>query len=155
MSPVGRRDYSSASVGIAVTTALITLGTRDARAEDAKAAPPISVAMQCERAMEAGRVKCSVEAKTVGGRTIAWADVTLVALPDFASALKGRIAPADVTLRDPSRQKWAFGLVARKNGEGEARARVRAVVCEPATSDASAPKCVPTTVDVLTTVRVG
>ncbi len=123
--------------------------------------------MQCERVAEPGRVKCSIEAKlppadpsTTGAaattRSIAWADVALIELPDFTAALKGRIGSADATARDANRQTWAFGLVARKAGEGEAKARVRAVVCEASTSpNARAPRCTPVTVDVKALVHVG
>lgn len=123
-----------------------------ARAEEP---PKLTASMQCDRAAEPGRVKCSVEAKATGGRSIAWADVAIVELPDLASALKGRIGPADATSRDTASQRWAFGLVARKTGEGEARARVRAVVCEPGATDAGAPKCAPVTIDVRAVVHVG
>jgi hypothetical protein len=115
----------------------------------------VTATMSCDRAPEPGRVRCSVEARVAGGRSIAWADVAILELPDFTAALKGRIGPADATAREPALQRWAFGLVAKKAGEGEARARVRAVVCEPAVSDAAAPKCAPATVDVRTTIHVG
>ena len=123
----------------------------DARAEEAS---KLTASMQCDRAAEPGRVKCSVEARATGGRSIAWADVAIVELPELASALKGRIGPSDATARDATSQKWAFGLVARKTGEGEARARVRAVVCE-AAPDAGPSKCAPVTVDVRALVHVG
>lgn len=107
--------------------------------------------MQCDRASEPGRVRCAVEAHALGDRTIAWADVALVDLPDFTSALKGRLGPADATAHDASSQRWAFGLVAKKPGSGEARARVRLVLCE---GDAGT-KCAPVSLDVVATVHVG
>jgi hypothetical protein len=136
----------------------LVLFARDVHADDQPAPGPSAIAatMQCDRATEPGRVKCSVEAHTTGaGRSIAWADVALLELPDFTAALKGRIGPADATSRDKTSQKWAFGLVARKTGDGEAKARVRALVCEAAAGDAGAPKCSPATVDVRATVHVG
>jgi hypothetical protein len=111
--------------------------------------------MQCERAAEPGRVRCSVEAHATGGRSIAWADVALVELPEFTSALKGRIGPADSTAHDAVSQKWAFGLVARKTGTGEARAQVRLVVCAAQVGDAAAPRCATEVVEVRATVQVG
>lgn len=137
-----------------------------AGAEGPASSPPLVATMQCERVAEPGRVKCSIEAKLppvdAGGggaattRSIAWADVALIELPDFTAALKGRIGSADATARDANRQTWAFGLVARKAGEGEAKARVRAVVCEASTSpNARAPRCTPVTVDVKALVHVG
>jgi hypothetical protein len=116
--------------------------------------PKITAAMQCEAAVEPGRVKCSAEVRTAGGRSIAWADLEIVELPEHASALKGRIGPSDAIAREATIQKWAFGLVARKAGRGEVKGRVRAVVCEPSATDA-APRCAPATLDVKTTIQVG
>lgn len=144
--------YGSACVGAVTALGLSVASPDGARAEEP---PKLTASMQCDRAAEPGRVKCSVEARVAGGRSIAWADVAIVQLPELASALKGRIGPADATSRDAASQKWAFGLVARKTGEGEARARVRAVVCEPGTADAGAPKCAPATVDVRAVIHVG
>jgi len=124
----------------------------EARADEA---PKLTAAMQCERAAEPGRVKCSVEAKATGDRAIVWADVAIVELPEFAAALKGRIGPSDAVFRDAASQKWAFGLVARKTGTGEALARVRAVLCEPGADDAGAAKCAPVTIDVRAVLHVG
>jgi len=128
------------------------LDAGDARADDAKT---LTTAMQCERATEPGRVKCSVEARVAGGRTIAWADVALIELPEFTAALKGRIGPSDATSKEPGSQRWAFGLVARRTGEGEAKARVRALVCEPKGAGATAPKCQPVVVVTKAIVHVG
>jgi hypothetical protein len=130
---------------------MLAPGARAKEPDEAK----VTATMQCERATEPGRVKCSIEARAAGGRSIAWADVALLELPEFISALKGRIGPADATSHEPALQRWAFGLVAKKTGEGEAKARVRAVVCDVAGGDAAAPRCAPTTVDVRATVHVG
>jgi hypothetical protein len=125
----------------------ITLVTSDVRAEET---PPIEAKMQCERAAEPGRVRCSVEIRTASPRTIAWADVAILQLPDFASALKGRVGPDDATARDATSVKWAFGLVARRAGQGEARVRVRAVVCETNNT-----KCAPQSTEVRAMLNVG
>lgn len=151
-----RLRYRSASgCAVAFLLGAASAGADDTKPVDRAPEPKLTATMSCERAAEPGRVKCSVEARTTGGRTIAWADVALLDLPDFTAALKGRIGPTDATSRDPGSQRWAFGLVARKAGEGEARARVRAVVCEPVTGDAAAPKCLPASVDVRATIHVG
>ncbi|HVJ88782.1 MAG TPA: hypothetical protein VM580_03195, partial [Labilithrix sp.] len=71
--------------------AFAAFGLVDARADE----PAVVATMRCERAAGPGRVKCAVEARATGGRSIAWADVALIGLPDFTSALKGRIGPAD------------------------------------------------------------
>ena len=121
----------------------------------------VQSSMQCDRAIEPGRVRCTVEARVAAGRTIAWADVEILMLPDFASALKGRIGPQDAIARDATTMKWALGLVARRAGQGEARARLRAVVGDaprpsapPAAAEAPA-RCTPVIVEVKAQVTVG
>jgi len=112
----------------------------------------VQSSMQCDRASEPGRVRCTVEARVQGGRTIAWADVEILSLPDFASALKGRIGPQDALSRDATMTKWGLGLVARRSGQGEVKARVRIVACEapPSGSPPSTPRtrCTPIIVEV-------
>ena len=154
-----RSNYRSAYV-IALAVAATFAG--EARAEG-PAESDVKASMQCDRASEPGRVRCTVEARIEGGRTLAWADVELLSLPEFASALKGRIGPQDALSRDATSTKWALGLVARRSGQGEARARVRVVACEaartgPAEADAGAlppPRCVPVTVVVKAALVVG
>jgi hypothetical protein len=154
-----RSAYASASVRVAACVAMIFFfldgGRHDAHADDQ--APAATASMQCERAAEPGRVKCSIELHTTANRSIAWADVAIIELPDFASALKGRIGPSDATTKEPTQQKWAFGLVAKKTGQGEAKARVRAVVCDPQPNKDAGPttRCTSTTVDVKATIQVG
>ena len=152
-----RSIYRSAYV-----VALVYAAT-DARGDGAVASD-VKASMQCDRASEPGRVRCTVEARIEGGRTLAWADVEILSLPDFASALKGRIGPQDALSRDATGTKWALGLVARRSGQGEARARVRVVACEavhigPIEADAGPlpppPRCAPVTVLVKAQLVVG
>lgn len=110
--------------------------------------PPLVASLQCDRAAEPGRVRCTVEARASAGRTLQWADVVLVSLPELTQALKGRLSPADRISRDAERERWAFALVAKKTGEAELKVRVRAVVCEGS-------RCVAAVVDAIATVRVG
>ena len=119
---------------------------------NAEPAEVLKATLQCDRAPEPGRVRCTVEARTAPTRTLQWADVVLVELPDFTQALKGRLAPSDSIARDPTSERWAFGLVAKKSGEGDAKVRVRAVVCE---GDPKRDRCTPITVDASATVHVG
>ncbi len=112
---------------------------------------PLKATMTCDRAAEPGRVKCSVEARVDASRTLAWGDVAILQLPEFATALKGRIGPSDATAREATSTKWAFGLVAKKAGQGEARARVRVVACEAAQPS----KCTPLTIEVRAMLSVG
>lgn len=121
------------------------------RAPPAAAADPLTATMQCDRAVEPGRLKCSVEAKPEAGHSITWADVAIVSLPDLASALKGRLGQGDATQRDAAGYKWAFALIAKKAGAGEAKVRVRATICE----GTSTTRCIPVTVEVTAPVTVG
>lgn len=134
--------------GLAAAAAIASTGG-DARAQ-AQTAPDgdVRASMQCDRASEPGRVRCTVEVRVAGGRTLSWADVEILSLPDFASALKGRIGPQDAIARDPAGTKWALGLVARRPGQGEVKARVRLVACE-------GKRCAPVTVEVKTPIVVG
>ncbi|MDB4933897.1 MAG: hypothetical protein JWP87_869, partial [Labilithrix sp.] len=128
-----RSKDRSAYVIAALALAAVALAFAVPAAAEEKAdteAKDVKASMQCDRASEPGRVRCTVELRIDGGRTIAWADVAIVSLPDFASALKGRIGPQDALARDATSTKWAFALVARRAGQGEARARVRAFVCD-------------------------
>ncbi len=119
----------------------------------------VHASMQCDRVSEPGRVRCAVDVRLDGGRAIAWADVEILALPDFASALKGRIGPQDALARDATTTKWALGLVARRAGVGEARARVRVVACDAARPGAPPneprTKCTPLVVEVKASLQVG
>jgi len=144
-----RPSYRSAywSVG-ALAAALVIAAPRESAA-DPVASPAALASMQCDRASEPGRVRCTVEARVGGGATLAWADVAIVGLPDFATALKGRLAKDDATSRDAASTRWAFGVVARKAGQGDARARVRLVAC---TGDG---RCTPHVVDVHALLVVG
>jgi hypothetical protein len=163
-----RPDYRSAYV-IAVVTGLgLSVGATVVGPARAQQASPesdvkdVKASMQCDRASEPGRVRCSVETRIEGGRTIAWADVEILSLPEFASALKGRIGPQDAVARDATSAKWGLGLVAKRAGQGDVRARVRIVACEAprsAPSDgATAPpppsRCVPVTVEVKAQITV-
>ncbi len=112
--------------------------------------------MACDRVSEPGRVRCSVEARVGDRRMLAWADVEILEVPDFASPLKARIGEADATSRQATASAWAFALVARRVGQGEARARVRAVTCERAGDAGAAPsRCAPVTTEVRAQVVVG
>jgi hypothetical protein len=117
---------------------------------DGEAAEPVAATMQCEQAAEPGRVRCSVDVRAEE-RSIAWADVVILQLPEIASALKGRLGPLDAAARDDASVKWAFALVARKAGQGEVRARVRVVVCE----GGEGSRCVPMVTEVRAMISVG
>ena len=104
-------------------------------------------------------MRCTVEARVEGSRTLAWADVEIFSLPPFASALKGRIGPQDALARDATSAKWGLALVARRSGQGEVRARVRVVESDAPRPGASAggprARCTPVIVEVSAQVSVG
>ena len=145
-----RSAYAFGALLVGLAAALLPPG--DARADAAPAEPDVRASMQCDRATEPGRVRCTVEVRVEGGQTLAWADVEITSLPDFASALKGRIGPQDALARDGVSTKWGLALIARRAGQGEARARVRVVVC-PA-GGASPSRCAPRTIEVKATLSV-
>ena len=150
--PVLPRPSRTASVtGLAPLLVVgfgIAIVPRAARAEE----PGATATMTCERASEPGRVRCSVEARAREGRALAWGDVAIVELPDFASALKGRIGAEGEVAADAMSRKWAFGIVAKTAGQGTARARVRMVLCD---ADGGGRRCAPATLDVQATIHVG
>lgn len=129
-----------------------------ASAEPPPAADPaLRATLTCDRVSEPGRVRCAVEARVAEGRTLAWADVEILELPELASPLKARIGPADATSRQPTSAAWAFAVVARRVGQGEARVRVRAVTCTAPAGDAGATgaRCSPVTTEVRAQIVVG
>jgi hypothetical protein len=126
-----------------VSAAIVALSA-DARAED----PKLEASMLCDRAPEPGRVRCFVELRAPQDRTISWADVVIQKVPDFVAPLKGRLGQEDTTAKEGARWRWAFGIVAKKTGQGEARALVRVVLCE-------GKRCAPVSTEVKATITVG
>ncbi len=99
---------------------------------------PLRAQVVCERAGVVGRVRCDVDVDAqVEGARITWGDAQIVDCPKFAFPLKGRIGPEDAAMRTPERWRWAFGLVAKEIGSGSISVRVRAVVCEASTCNAT------------------
>jgi hypothetical protein len=106
-----------------------------------------TVSLQCERVTEPGRVRCDVEARS--GNPIRWGDVEVLAVPDFAQALKGRISPQEATSRDEAVWRWSFAVVAKRAGTGEITVRVRLVSC------AAKDRCTPHSLEVHTRLQAG
>lgn len=134
-----RIAYRCASV-----IAVVLGASGDARAEE----PKVEAMMLCDRAPEPGRVRCFVELRAPQDRTISWADVVIRTVPDFVTPLKGRLGQEDTTAKERERWRWAFGVVAKKAGQGELHAVVRLVSCE-------GKACVPQTAEVKATITVG
>ena len=97
----------------------------------------LAVAVTCESAPGAGRVRCearvepsrAVDAGVASAPEIAWADLVVVKTSPFLTALRGRIAPAEASERTANRWTFAFALVARERGTGQVVVRARAVLC--------------------------
>jgi hypothetical protein len=116
---------------LAAGLAFLAAGVAPVRAAEDGGPPPVAVT--CEHPVVPGRVRCELEAQASAGESIAWGDAVLVGVPAFATALRGRIGPADALERTPERWRWAFALVARERGHGDLAARVRLVVCRGST----------------------
>lgn len=90
---------------------------------------PAEVRVECERASDVGRVRCTAELRVAAGRSVRWADVVITSLPPFAVALKGRLGPDEAVIHEPSFWRFPFAVAARAAGEGAVEARVRFVEC--------------------------
>jgi hypothetical protein len=110
---------------IAAVVANVVLASA-ARADTPSTSPDT---MQCDRVSEPGRVRCTVDASSSRGKSIAWGEVEIISVPDFALPLRGRIGPADVATKEPARWRFALALVSKRTGRGEVTARVRIVEC--------------------------
>ncbi len=122
------------------------LGAARALGQDDAGAPRAT--MTCDRVDAPGRVRCEVEARVGGDRSISWGDVVIVRTPAFVGALRGRIGPHDATVHDPDVWRWALALVAKDRGAGDVEGRVRLVVCR-------AGRCAPSEIRVVAHVAVG
>jgi hypothetical protein len=111
----------------AVSCAFAVFGGAGDRALAADA--PALESMQCDRAGEPGRVRCSVETLATAGKSIEWAEVEIVSVPDFAIALRGRVGPLDAASKEATRWRFALALASKRSGRGEVVARVRVVEC--------------------------
>lgn len=96
------------------------------QAEDAKA--PVDVTASCEHRAAKGRVLCDVELEVTSGR-IAWADVVVLGVPQFAAPLRSRVGVADARTRTERRVRIPVAFVATALGRGSVSVRGRAVVC--------------------------
>jgi hypothetical protein len=140
MSPVRR----VARAGLLASVLLTPVAQADADGGGAQGA--LRVTVVCDQPAAPGRLRCDVEAR--GRGTLQWADVEVVRVPDFVSALRGRVGPTDATTRESDLWRWSLGLAARNRGEGDVAVRVRAVVCE-------ADVCAPAEAVALGHVKVG
>jgi hypothetical protein len=96
----------------------------------------LAAKLACEPAPGAGRVRCSLSVTAPAGSHFAWVDALVVKTPDFARALRTRIAhqgPAKA-----SQAELLLALVVSGEGSGVLGVRARAVVCP---NDGKAGRC--------------
>ena len=98
---------------------MITLGLGESNAPTVRA--------NCDRSKDVGRVKCAV---VLEHAKAAWADVSVIALPESVSALRGRVNLAEADASDQVRVAWSLGLVAQRATTGQVVFRVRWVACD-------------------------
>ena len=98
---------------------MITLGLGESNAAVVRAT--------CDRSKDVGRLKCAVVLEHANA---AWADVSVIALPESVSALRGRVTLAEADASDEARVAWSLGLVAQRATTGQVVFRVRWVACD-------------------------
>jgi hypothetical protein len=106
-----------------------------AQAAPLEAAPPppeLSARLECQRRPTPGRVLCEAELELSSG-VLRWADVLVVAAPDFARPLRARVGPSALFMKTERRQRLQLALAATEVGEGALVVRARAVACPDAT----------------------
>lgn len=146
--PAPRALVRAAAQALLLVAALASrAGLAHGEPADAAAPGTLSATLACERAPEPGRVRCELEVAVVGEGELAWVDAIVVDVPAHASALRGRLAPSDASLREPRRARFPLGLVASRAGRGLLRVRARASVC-------GARGCAPRVVDATADVEV-
>jgi hypothetical protein len=101
-----------------------------AHAAPQAAAPPpeLSARLTCQRRPTPGRVLCEAELELSSG-VLRWADVLVIAAPDFARPLRARVGPSALVMRTERRQRLQLALAATDVGEGALVVRARAVAC--------------------------
>ena len=93
--------FIRALVGTAALAVFVSLGPLRARVPCARAAEPEDT-MQCDRAGEPGRVRCTVEIRASEGLASSWAEVEIITVPEFAAPLRGRLGPLEAASKEPS-----------------------------------------------------
>jgi hypothetical protein len=89
--------------------------------------PVLEVTAECEPSHALGRQKCVILAST--SANIQWADVQVLETPAFVQPLRGRLSMESSDNRAANAVRWSLGLVARAEGSGITKVRVRAVLC--------------------------
>lgn len=97
------------------------------------AAPPaadgdLRVTLECQPRAAPGRVLCEAELRVADGR-LEWADVLVLAAPDFAPPLRARVVALGMEQPASQRQRVQLALAGTRAGSGWLRVRGRAVYC--------------------------
>ena len=121
-----------------------------AAALGAAAPPELSARLECQRRPTPGRVLCEAELELSSG-VLRWADVLVVAAPDFARPLRARVGPSALFMKTERRQRLQLALAATAVGEGSLRVRARAV----AGPDSTGRDCRPQVREIEASVSVG
>jgi hypothetical protein len=95
-------------------------------------------------------VLCEAELELTSG-VLRWADVLVVAAPEFARPLRSRVGPSALFMKTERRQRLQLALAATELGSGHLKVQARAVRCP----DASGRDCRALVREVETRVAVG
>ena len=117
---------------------------------DAAPLAELSARLTCQRRPTPGRVLCEAELELPSG-VLRWADVLVVAAPEFARPLRARVGPSALFMKTERRQRLQLALAATELGEGSLRVRARAV----ASPDATGIDCRPQVREIAASVSVG
>jgi len=151
-APAARREPYRALLGWALLG--LCAATPAAAAAPAAAAPAasreLSVRLECQRRPTPGRVLCEAELELSLG-VLRWADVLVVAAPDFARPLRSRVGPSALFMKTERRQRLQLALAATQLGRGTLKVQARAVSCP----DATGRDCRALVREVETSVAVG
>lgn len=88
----------------------------------------LRVTLECQPRAAPGRVLCEAELRVADGR-LEWADVLVLAAPDFAPPLRARVGAAGMEQPASQRQRVQLALAGTRPGSGWLRVRGRAVYC--------------------------
>jgi hypothetical protein len=116
----GRSPRAAAAFGLALVA--LTASSRAARE------PALAAEARCEPIPGPGKVLCTVQERSVGGK-FSWGDVIVLSAPPFAPPLRTRVAAADASRSDAEGADFGLALAATADGSGELRVLARAVVC--------------------------
>ena len=101
---------------------------RIARADGEDIGYSLNAEVECDASMRAGKVRCVVHLRPVGG-TLHFSDVLVLSAPEFAPAVRDRIAFRDAQRSDDDGADLPLLLTAKGGGDGELYVMGRATVC--------------------------